>query len=97
MGNFMNALAWLGIIVGGVVLAILTYYAFMLFAKVVITLLPIIVILVVGGVMGMLTGGLIGGIIFFVSIVLAFVAHDKWEGSDLYQKIEGYFEKKTSV
>ncbi len=93
----MSAITWLAIIIGGLVLLILAYYAILVFAKAVISLFPVILSLLIGGTIGWLIGGIIGGIIFFISIVIAFVSLDKWEGSDLYQKIENYFDKKTRI
>lgn len=93
----MSAIAWFGIIIAGIIALTIAYYVFFIAAKVFLTLLPIALILLVGGVIGWMTGGILGGVIFFFSIVAAFVVHDKWEGSDLYQKIEVFFDKKTTV
>jgi len=93
----MSAIAWTGIIIGGFIALLIGYYVFLLVAKVIITLLPIVLSLLFGGILGWWTGGALGGIVFFISIVLAFIFHDKWESSDLYQKIEDYFDKKTTI
>ncbi|RKY81897.1 hypothetical protein DRP98_09695 [candidate division KSB1 bacterium] len=95
--QFMSALAWLGIIIAGVIILIIAYYAFFLIAKITITLLPAIILVLIGGLIGYSIGGLFGGVIFFISIVFAFWGHDKWESSDLYQKMEKWFDRNTSI
>ena len=86
----MSAVAWFGIILAGVIALIIAYYAFFLVAKTVITLLPAISVILLGGIIGWNVGSIMGGILFFISLVLAPLVHEKWESSDLYQKLEKY-------
>jgi len=61
------------------------------------TFLPALTIILIGAYIGFRQGGFSGGIIMFISIIIALISHDKWENSDFYQKIEKFFEKNTSV
>ncbi len=93
----MDALTWLVVIIISVIGLIIAYYAFFVIVKIAITLLPAIAFVTIGGLIGLAIGGALGGIIFFISIIGAFKIHSKWEGSDLYHKIELWFDKKTTI
>ena len=93
----MTFLEWFGIFVVAVILVATGYYLFFVLGKVILTLLPMAVVLAISGFLGWEIGGVGGGVVFFVGVVIAFYVHDKWEGSELYQKIEKYFDETTGV
>lgn len=91
----MSAVLWFGVLVGGLLVLAAIYFCLIIAVKAFITLLPAFLIILTGIIFAFAVGGILGAVGLLASIFGAFIAHDRWEGTELYARIEAYFERKT--